>query len=139
MLTARRKPASQGFGFNLADSHFPISCLAAARSSGSLGATSVETIGRVQEAAAIGGFVLGTHQGSEAVQGNASIRLMAIQVRLSWVRFTTFNFFRSPIRRHFARAPAVTSRRTSGIDCTGTPRMRRLTIEFHRVVPSCSH
>jgi hypothetical protein len=101
-LIATRKPASQSFGFDLADSHFLLSCLPATRSSGSLGAVSVETLGRVQEAAAIGGFVFGTHRGSEAVQGNAVIRLMTIRVCLSWVRFTIFDSFRSATRPDFA-------------------------------------
>jgi hypothetical protein len=133
MLIARRKPASQSFGFDVADSQFLLSCLAATRSSGSLGSVPVETPGRVPEAAAIIGFVFRTHRGSEAVQGNAATRLMAIQVCLTWVRFTRFNVFRSPIRPDFARAPAATSRRTRGIDRTGTSRMRDRTLEFHRL------
>src|SRR3954454_3541453 len=62
-----------------------LSCLAAARSSGCLGAVSVETPGRVQQAAAIVGFVFRAHRGCEAVQGNAATKLMAIHVCLSWV------------------------------------------------------
>jgi hypothetical protein len=116
MLVATRKPASQSLGFVLADSHFRLSCRAATRSSGSLGSVSVETPGRVPEAAAIIGFVFRSHRDSEAVQGNAGTRLMASQVRLSWVRFMIFHFFSSAIRRDFARAPAATSRRTGGID-----------------------
>jgi hypothetical protein len=65
MLIAVRKPASQSFGTDLADSPFLLSCLAATRSSGSLAAVSAETPGRVPEAAAIGGFVFRTHRGSE--------------------------------------------------------------------------
>src|SRR5436305_14557784 len=83
MLVARGKPASQSLGFVCADSHFLLSCLAATRSSGSLGSVSVETPGRVPEAAAIIGFVFRSHRGSEAVQGNAATRLMASQGRLS--------------------------------------------------------
>jgi hypothetical protein len=139
MLIARRKPASQSFGFDLADSQFLSCCLAATRSSGSLGKISVEMLGRVQEAAAIGGFVFRTHPGFEAVQGNAATRLMAIQVRFSWVRFTIFNFFSSAIRLHFARAPAATSPRTRGIDWAGSPRIRDRTMEFHHVAPSRYH
>ena len=125
MLVATRKPASQSLGFVFADSHFLLSCLAATRSSGSLGSVSVETPGRVQEAAAIIGFVFRTHRGSEAVQGNAATRLMASQVCLNWVRFMIFHFFSGAIRPDFARAPAATSRRTGGIDRTGRSRMPR--------------
>jgi hypothetical protein len=115
------------------------SCLAATRSSGSHGVIPAEPPGCEQEAAAIGGFVSRTHRGSEAVQGTAATRLMAIQVRLSWVRFTIFNFFSSAIRPDFARAPAATSRRTRAIDWIGRSRMRDRTMQFHRLAPSCSH
>jgi hypothetical protein len=78
-----------------------LSCPATVGFSGSLGAVSLETPGCLQEAAAIVGFVFRTHRGSEAVQGNAAIRLMAIQVRLNWVRFTIFNSFSRAIRLDF--------------------------------------
>src|SRR4051794_32135363 len=76
MLTARRKPVSQGFGFNLADSHFPLSCVAATRSSGSGAAVSAETPDPVQEAAAIVGFVFGIHRGSETLQDSQGGRIL---------------------------------------------------------------
>jgi hypothetical protein len=101
MLIASRQPASQGFGLDVTDSHFLLSCLLGTRSSGCLGAVLVQTPDPVRVAAAIVGFVFGTHRGSEAVQGNAAIRLMAIQVRLNWVRFTIFNSFSRAIRLDF--------------------------------------
>ena len=89
----------------------------------------------MQEAAAIGGFVFRTHQGYEAAQGNAKKRLMAIQVCRNWVRFTIFNFFRSPIRPDFARMPAARSRRTRGIDQHSALSTQHSlpTMEFHRL------
>ena len=102
MLIARRRPASQSFGFVFADSQLRLPCLADTRSSGSLGSVSAETPNPVPEAAALGGFVFRTHQGSEAFQGNAATRLMAIHVRLNWVRFSIFGFFSSAIRPNFA-------------------------------------
>src|SRR5947209_3664378 len=108
-----------------------LSCLAATRSSGSRGEIPAQTPGRVQEAAAIIGFVFRTYRGSEAVQGNAATRLMAIRVCLNWVRFTILNFFSSAIRPDFARAPAATSRRTRAIDCTGRSRMRDRSMKIH--------
>jgi hypothetical protein len=141
MLIATRKPASQSFGVDLADLHFLLSCVATTRLSGLLGAVSVETLGRVQEqeATAIVGFVSRTHRGSETFQGNAAISLMAIHVSLSWVRFTIFNFFSSAVRFDFARALAVTSPRTRGIERTARSRMRDRTMKFYPPTPSHSH
>ena len=99
-------------------------CLAATRFSGSLEAISVETLDSVQKAVAVGDFVSRTHRGFGTVQGNATPRLMAIQVCPSWVCFAIFNFFRRGIRRDFTRVPAATSRRIRGIDWTGRSRMR---------------
>jgi hypothetical protein len=59
------------------------------------------------------------------------MRLMAISVWLSWLRFAIINFLWSAIRLDSARAPAATSRRTSGIAWTGRSRMRGLTMELH--------
>ena len=80
-----------------------LSCLAAACFSGSRVAIPVETPGCVQEAAANGGFASRTHRGSEAVQGTAAIRLMAIVVWPSWLCFVIFHFLWSAIRLDFAR------------------------------------
>jgi hypothetical protein len=83
----RRSSLESEFGFDLADSHFLLSCPATTRFSGSLRAVSAETPDCVQEAAMIVGFVFRTHRGCEAVQRNAAIRVIAIRGRLNWVRF----------------------------------------------------